>query len=167
MRDEGLPESARMRAVFIGEGPLRADIEAQVEALDLSNHVILAGAHRDVAPLLAMGDVGLLVSHSIETFSLAALELMASGLPMIMTDTGGAGEILHDDASADDVGGLLIAIDDPRALRSALSELAIDERRASFGAAARRRVLSRFTAQRMVDQYESFVTGASTSGEHA
>jgi glycosyltransferase involved in cell wall biosynthesis len=165
MRDEGLPAVARMRAVFIGEGPLRADIEAQVGALNLSKHVILAGAHRDVAPLLTMGDVGLLVSHSIETFSLAALELMASGLPMIMTDTGGAGEILHDDAAVEDVGGLLIPVDNSSALRSALLELAMDERREPLGMAARKRVLSRFTAKCMVDHYEAFVTSAARA-EH-
>lgn len=160
MRREALPEAQRIRLVFIGDGPLRDGLESKARALDVSRQVIFTGAHRDVAPLLAMGDVGLLVSHSIETFSLAALELMASGLPMIMTDTGGAAEILSEGPNDNDAGGILVPVGDSIALRNAILQVMVPGMGASLGKAARSRVEARFTVESMVARYTTFLAEA-------
>jgi glycosyltransferase involved in cell wall biosynthesis len=51
---------------------------------------------KDVRPLHRMADVFTLTSYSIETFSLAALEAMSSGVPCSLTNIGGASEMIFD-----------------------------------------------------------------------
>src|SRR5262249_49769763 len=65
---------------------------AEVARLGLDEHVRLIGPAADVAPLLAAADV--LVSASrYEGLSLAHLEALAAGLPVVATDAGGTAEI--------------------------------------------------------------------------
>src|SRR5581483_11365546 len=84
------------KALFIGDGPERGTIENRVGDLGLRDHVVLTGMQSDVRPYIGCCDVMTLVSHAIETFSLAALESMALAKPLVMSDIGGASEqVLH------------------------------------------------------------------------
>jgi glycosyltransferase involved in cell wall biosynthesis len=85
-----------------------------------------------------------LVSHAIETFSLAALESMALAKPLIMSDIGGASEqVLHGQT------GLLFEPGDIPALAEHLNALTDESVRARMGAAAQRRVRQLFTVETM------------------
>src|SRR5690606_13258854 len=95
-------------------------------------------------------DVGLLTSLS-EGVSVAILEAMAAGRPMVATNVGGNGEII-----ADGVTGLLAPRGDAEALATALHRmLADDDLRHSMGVAAAERVNADFTEQRMHAAYLS------------
>ncbi|MCP1750213.1 glycosyltransferase family 4 protein [Bradyrhizobium elkanii] len=73
----------------------------------------------------------------------ALMEAAACGRPLIATDTPGCREIVLADQT-----GLLVPLEDPIALASAILRLAeAPELRARFGAAARRRVSERFSAR--------------------
>lgn len=74
------------RLLLIGDGPLRPEIEQQVDALGLREHVIFAGLRRDVPCLLSGMDVFLLPSH-FEGLPIVMLEAQASGLPCVISDT--------------------------------------------------------------------------------
>lgn len=87
LRARGAPA----KALLIGDGPLRAAILEQARALKIEQHVCITGFQSDVRPYVAICDVMTLMSHS-ETFSIAALEAMALGKPMVMTRIGGAEE---------------------------------------------------------------------------
>jgi len=77
-----------------------------------------------------------------DCFSLAGLEAMASGLPVIISAVGGIPEIV-----ADGLSGALIAPDDGTALVTRIEALLDDpERRAAMGLAGRRIVETRFDA---------------------
>lgn len=82
-----LPDS---RLVLVGDGPLRAQFEAQSRGLGLQGHVTFAGheAAEGVARWLAAADAFCLFSD-YENYSNAALEAMASGLPVLATRVGG------------------------------------------------------------------------------
>ncbi len=67
---------------LIGDGPMRAELERRVEALGLEDAVRIWGARRDIADLLAAGDVFVFPSHS-EGLGLAAVEAQAAGLPVL------------------------------------------------------------------------------------
>ena len=135
------------KGLLIGEGPERARIESIARELGLDQHVIITGLQNDVRPYIACCDVMTLVSHT-ETFSLAALESMALGKPLVMSDIGGASEqVVHGQT------GLLFEPRDVTALTEALATLKSAPLRARMGAAAERRVHELFTLRAMTDGF--------------
>ena len=87
--------SDSLRLMLVGDGPLRAAVEQQVQALGLTKHVWLAGNRNDVPELLRAMDVFVLCSLA-EGTSCALQEAMATGLDIIATDVGGNRHLLAD-----------------------------------------------------------------------
>jgi glycosyltransferase involved in cell wall biosynthesis len=138
LRSHGLP----VKVLLIGDGPERSRIENMARVLGLE-HVIITGMQHDVRPYIACCDVMTLVSHT-ETFSLAALESMAAGKPLVMSDIGGASEqVVHGQT------GLLFPPGDIDTLAEHLRSLRSDTLRSRMGAAAARRVRDLFTLSTM------------------
>lgn len=134
---------------LIGDGPERTRLETQIRQLDLQQVAHITGFIADVRPLVASCDAMALVSHS-ETFSLAALEAMALGKPMVMTDVGGANEqILHG------VNGYLYPAGDIAALCKAITLLMVPGNSAALGRQARQTVHQHFTVSVMVEKYQN------------
>jgi glycosyltransferase involved in cell wall biosynthesis len=75
------------RLVIVGDGPERACLERLAAALGVSQRVRFAGYHPDPATFYAEFDVFALSSDT-EQMPLSVLEAMASGLPIVTTDTG-------------------------------------------------------------------------------
>jgi glycosyltransferase involved in cell wall biosynthesis len=140
------------KGLLIGDGPLRADIEAQVRRLDLAAAVRITGYVEDVRPLVAACDAMALTSHAVETFSIAALEAMALGRPMVMTRIGGAAEQVEDG-----VDGWLYPAGDVPALAEALGRFAQPGRAFAMGRLAAARTRARFDVARMVAQYRDML----------
>ncbi|MGH8295011.1 MAG: glycosyltransferase family 4 protein [Steroidobacteraceae bacterium] len=140
LRSSGLPA----KALLIGDGPEREAIERAILRLGLVDHVLITGLKSDVRPFVGACDVMALVSHSVETFSLAALESMSLGKPMVMSETGGAAELI---THGED--GFLFDPGDIETLTHHLTALASPTLRARLGAAGARRVRERFTAEAM------------------
>jgi teichuronic acid biosynthesis glycosyltransferase TuaC len=78
-----------------GEGPERPRLAAQIARLGLGDRVKLLGsvAHGELPPLLAAADVMALASSS-EGLANAWIEALASGTPTVISDAGGAGEVV-------------------------------------------------------------------------
>jgi glycosyltransferase involved in cell wall biosynthesis len=105
------------------------------------------GPQSDVVPYLQAADIFTLPSAA-EGFSIAMLEAMSCGLAPIVTNVGGAMEILGDGQT-----GLLIPPDDLPALQNALTKLLQDANlRASMGGAARKRVQAAYSVQISVEK---------------
>ncbi|ATE60938.1 TIGR03088 family PEP-CTERM/XrtA system glycosyltransferase [Thauera sinica] len=142
------PGSERACLVIAGDGPLRAQVEAEVRAAGLGGRIWLAGERKDVPELMRGLDIFVLPSIS-EGISNTILEAMASGLPVVATDVGGNGELV----AAGETGALVPA-SDPAAMARALSDYAADAAlRQSHGAAGRRRVEQGFSLDGMVARY--------------
>jgi glycosyltransferase involved in cell wall biosynthesis len=148
LRARGLPA----RALLIGDGPMRPAIEARARDLGVAGDVLIAGFHQDVRPLLAASDVVALPSTSVETFSLAALEAMALGRPVVLSEIGGAAEMVRPEEN-----GFLFPAHDTPALVASLAALADPAARERMGAAARSTVEARFSERAMVDRYEGLL----------
>ncbi|MEP7297021.1 MAG: glycosyltransferase family 4 protein [Burkholderiales bacterium] len=141
-------DGQRWKVLMIGDGPLREPIEREIVRLGLSGSVRITGFQSDVRRWLAACDAVALVSTAIETFSIAALEAMAMGKPMIMSDLGGAREQVEHG-----VNGMLFPPGDVPALAKCLSECWAPGRTRQMGAAARSRVEREFSMETMIDRY--------------
>lgn len=109
-----VPEAA---LVIVGDGPLRAALEAQAEQAGLSDAVRFMGDRHDVPRLLTGMEVFALTSTS-EGYSVALLEACASSLPIVATDVGGNREIVRHG-----VNGRLVPSGDAAAIATALIAL--------------------------------------------
>jgi len=136
------------RLVIVGDGPERQRLEARASQDDLAGSVRITGYRSDVRALLPAADV--YASSSIsEGVSITILEAMATGIPVVATAVGGTPEIL-----SDGTGGILVPSRDPARMAAAIIALAEDHRRrGALAAAARRRLETSFTIDRMVDDY--------------
>jgi glycosyltransferase involved in cell wall biosynthesis len=147
LRSRGIPA----RALLVGDGPLRPAVEARARALDVAAAVTVAGFQQDVRPFVAAADAVTLCSTS-ETFSLAALEAMALGRPVVLPAVGGAAEMVRSGRE-----GFLFPVGRTAALVDRLAALADEGARARMGAAARETVEARFSERAMVDSYEALL----------
>lgn len=145
---EGLVERAGpVHAKIIGDGPLRGTLETLVRERRLEDVVEFVGHRADVERVLHELDVFVLTSHR-EGLSMAVLEAMASGLPVIATDVGGAREQV-----VDGVNGFITRVGDVADLVARAELLAGRELRERFGRASRQRVEAQFSETAMVDGY--------------
>lgn len=143
-----LKEFPNAKVEIVGEGPLRADLQSQIERLGLSNSVKLLGQSDDVASRLANADVFILSSRS-EGLPIALLEAMSAGLPCVATKVEGVDEVLVEGEH-----GLVVPIENPEALAKAILQLLRDpEARSRMGEAARLHVSENYTVDRMCRQY--------------
>lgn len=130
--------------LIAGSGPMRDEIESLITSADLDDYVRMLGSRDDIAELWCAADIGLLTSQS-EGISVALLEGMASGKPMVATDVGGNAEIIIQGKT-----GLLAPREDARSIADALQRLIIDPTlREQFGAAGKERVCQHFNQRDM------------------
>ena len=80
------------KLMLVGEGPERQNIEVECMKLGILDSVIFFGKSNEIDKILCFSDLFLLPSES-ESFGLAALEAMASGVPVISSNTGGIPEV--------------------------------------------------------------------------
>lgn len=80
------------KLLFVGDGPERSTAEDLARELGVCDHVRFVGKQEQMEDILAIADLFLLTSE-YESFGLAALEAMASGVPVVSTDAGGLKEI--------------------------------------------------------------------------
>lgn len=140
--------------IVVGEdesrsGEYGARLRRLVEELRLTACVHLLGRREEIAPLIASLDV--LVSASrTEAFGMVLVEAAACGVPAVATATEGAREIVDDGVT-----GLLVPIDNVRALASSVASLLRDESlRHALGESARESARTRFGLERMAAETE-------------
>lgn len=80
------------KLILVGDGPDRYRVEQLCRKLGTCKHTSIIGKLKKPEEVLAISDLFLLPSES-ESFGLAALEAMASGVPVISTNTGGLPEV--------------------------------------------------------------------------
>ncbi len=130
--------SRPVRALVVGytaqEPEYEASIRGLVGELGMNDQVIFTGYREDIAELMAAIDIYVLASRR-ETFGTSVIEAMAAGKPIVATRAPGPCEILEDGET-----GILVPIDDVKAMGAAVQRLAHDpELAARLGATAARR----------------------------
>ncbi|MFV0565395.1 MAG: N-acetyl-alpha-D-glucosaminyl L-malate synthase BshA [Flavobacteriaceae bacterium] len=137
------------KLMFVGEGPDREQIEIRCQQLGILDKVIFFGKSNEIDKILCFSDLFLLPSET-ESFGLAALEAMASGVPVISTNAGGLPEV-----NIDGYSGFLSPVGDVDAMtKNALYILNNPKRLKTFKANARAQAL-KFDLHKIVPQYEA------------
>ncbi|MDQ6700906.1 MAG: glycosyltransferase [Acidobacteriota bacterium] len=145
----GPAKDPRARLLLAGEGPLRTDIERQIQALGVGQSVRLLGRRQDIPDMLAAADLFVIASRW-EGNPLAVMEAMSAGVPVVATAVGGVPELVSEGET-----GLLVVPGEPAMLASAICRLLDDAtRRAAMGRAAMRKAERDFDVGVMARAYE-------------
>ena len=141
---EVLKRHPRARFVIFGEGPLRAELEAQVRSLGLGDRFLMPGFRENILAAILELDL-FCMSSSAEGMGSVVLEALALERPVVVTTAGGLPEIIQDRHN-----GLLVPPRDPQSLADALSQLLEDPPLAHrLAAAGKETVTAGFAAEKM------------------
>lgn len=150
-------EQIGARLLMIGDGPERHKAAELADDLGVSGRVSFLGSFPRIEDLLSMTDLFLLPSTE-ESFGLAALEAMASGVPVVAAATGGIPEVVQDGVA----GYLCEARDVDAMAKAALKLLTNEALHEKFSKAARARAESAFSESAVVPLYEKAYEDALT-----
>ena len=137
-----------IRFLFVGDGPERDRLERLARELGVADRARFLGArpHEEMPGLLGSAELAVFPSL-MEATSVAALECMACGLPVVASDVGGLPEIV--DAEV----GALVPPADPEALAAAIVATLKRPDRKEAGERARRRVVEHWSNDRLVERH--------------
>jgi glycosyltransferase involved in cell wall biosynthesis len=144
---------ADVEAVIVGDGPLRADLEALAERLGVSHAVRFMGAQPNGAmPGILSSADAIVIPSLMEATSVAALEAMSCERPVAASNVGGLPEIV------DESTGTLFEPADPDRLAAAVLALLRRPDRAEMGRAARQRVVRNWSLERLAKRHVEIYT---------
>ena len=146
-------DCAESRLQLVGDGPERLKLAALARELGIEDRVEITGFRQDIAELLAQSDI-FLMSSNYEGISIAVLEAMRAGLPVIGTNVGGMAETVTPES------GMLVEAGNVDAMAQALRSLIRTPFiRGDLGAAGRKFLESEFSIDQMVARYETLYRG--------
>lgn len=140
-------EVSSARLIIAGDGPQAVNLRRLAHELGVAGRVTFAGLRDDVQLLLEQADVFVHPATWAEAFGLTIAEAMALERPVVASRIGGIPEIIEHGSS-----GVLFTPGDSAALARELDRLIRSpQERLRLGAAARLRVLSKFTLETCVE----------------
>ncbi len=141
----------RIKAIIIGEGPEKRNLESLSIKLGLSEQIVFTGKVFNVADFLQIMDVFILPSNSLESFGNSAVEAISLGLPTVVMEDGG-GLIEH---IIDGKTGFIAKDKDD--LISIVRKLCLDkELRRKIGKAGKDYVRNKYSTEKMLESYNNF-----------
>jgi glycosyltransferase involved in cell wall biosynthesis len=142
-----LDSSPEATFLVVGDGPMRGDLERQAAELGIQHAVRFTGTRDDARLLIDRADV-MVLSSDREGHSVAALEALAAGTPVVSTNVAGMRELLGTGA------GMIVSSWEPRELAAAVVEVLDDDAlRQQMAAAGRSLVADRFSMSAMENRY--------------
>jgi glycosyltransferase involved in cell wall biosynthesis len=138
---EAIPQAGFL---VVGDGPQREDLLSRVRQLGLGERFVFAGLRSDIPQILPALDLFVLPSLS-EALGIAAIEALASGVPVVASRVGGVPEVvIHGET------GLLVPPGDAGQLAQAVSRVAANPAEARRWAdCGRKRVRLMFDVNRL------------------
>lgn len=136
--------------IFAGRGQLEAELRSQALQLGVDERIRFLGLREDIPRILSILDVFVLPSLS-EGLSMAILEAMIAGKPVIATNVGGNPELVEDGET-----GYLVPSQNSQTLADRLITVLTNRDRAlKFGTTGQRHAQGRFSLQTMVHEYQA------------
>lgn len=112
---------SNVKFLLVGDGVLRKKIERLIHKLGMQKQVILTGWRRDISAILSATDV-LALTSLWEGLSIAVLEAMSAGKPVVATDTGGVKEVIVEAEN-----GFVVKLRDTRQMAQRIIQLLKDD----------------------------------------
>ena len=141
-------EKQHMQLVITGDGPLKTQLEALINELEIDEFVWMAGDRDDIPNILRLFDIFVLPSVG-EGISNTILEAMATGLPILATNVGGNPELVENG-----VNGYLVPVSDPEKLAAYIVKLVESSNsRSLMGKASLNKVSEKFNWDSTVEKY--------------
>src|SRR6478752_4707529 len=142
-----LRDRPNTRFVVVGDGELRAVLEASEPARALGERLLWAGFRRDMPDVCFASDVVVLTSDN-EGTPVSLIEAQAAATPVVSTNVGGVRSVVLDGETG-------VLADEPAGLADAIRPLLDDrERAAAMAARGREHVLATFGVERLVDDLD-------------
>lgn len=150
---QAIPDIVRnvsdVKFLFVGDGPLKKELEDLSEKLNIKEKIIFTGFRSDIKEILSAVDL-LVIPSLLEGFPMVTLEAMAMAKPIIATNINGITEQI-----TDGVNGILVPPKDPAALAKSVIRVLNDRDYArSLGLLAREKVEQEFSVEKMVAETE-------------
>ncbi|MBV1880909.1 MAG: glycosyltransferase [Pseudomonadales bacterium] len=146
---KALKARPNLRLVFVGDGPMRQELETLADELCVSKKTLFLGRRDNVGYLVSAYDLFIQPSFR-EGLSNTILEAMATGIPVLATNVGGNPEIVNDGRT-----GQLFPVGDVERLTEIIIELYDDRKKLSaFSRNSRLDVERLFSLEAMVKSYE-------------
>lgn len=140
----------KLAGIIVGDGPLKAELEAHVIRLGLNQLVIMPGIQTEVRPWYSAMDIFMMTSV-FEGLPVALLEAMSMQCAVVTTDAGGIKEVIRDGMD-----GIVVPADRWEDLPDKVTQLVRSKKdRAELGKSARKRVEDKFSLSRMVVELEN------------
>lgn len=141
---ESVPEAS---FVLAGEGKLKNDLRVLAQKLEIDRDTFFVGHCRHIAELLAVSEVCVLSSQA-EGFSNSILEYMAAARPVVVTDVGGAREVVIEDET-----GFIVPAGDYETMAARIVTLLREPERArAIGERGRSVVIEKFSCEAQLEQ---------------
>jgi len=140
--------------VFLGDGPLEAELSRQIHAVDLADRFVFCGLLENHQRAVFGAD---LYVHPalIEPFGIVLVEAMAASLPVVASRVGGIPEVVAENKTA-----LLVDPAAPQQLTNAVDRFYNDaSMREAYGRAGYERFVELFRMETMIDRIEKNVLG--------
>ena len=135
--------------MMVGEGPEKKAAEKLTKELGLEDNVVFLGNSYEIDRILCYSDLFMLPSET-ESFGLSALEAMASGVPVISTNSGGLPEV-----NVQGVSGYLSNVGDITDMSKNAIYILSDEARLNQFKDNARKEAKKFDLHQIVPQYEA------------
>jgi len=137
-----------LKWLFVGDGPLRRELENSCRKKGISERCIFTGFREDVGNLISASDI--FVSSSLsEGFPITVIEASYMGKPVVATRVSGVPEFIEDG-----VNGILVKPQNSESLALAIERLIVNSSlRGELGNAAKQSVSEKFSAEYMVGRF--------------
>ncbi len=149
-----IQKSVPSKLVMVGDGPELEPAEELVRKLNIEEKVIFLGKSNEVDKILCLSDLFLLPSET-ESFGLAALEAMASGVPVISSNTGGIPEV-----NIEGVSGYLATVGDVDKMANKAIEIIENDVMLNQFKTNAKKVAEKFELTTIVAKYEQLYLNA-------
>lgn len=145
-----LQKTPDLKLMVIGDGPERENLEKLARKLGVSKKIIFTGFLRgeNLAKALQANDIFVTASKT-ETFCIAALEAMSTGLPVIASNDKGITEIVKNN-----VNGYLVRPDDNKQMANKISYLFANEKKRELFSKKSTKIAQTCSKEKVIEKLE-------------